>query len=146
PVPCRYPVRRLPRRGGGRGARPRACGARARLRRAPGARLASPAMSASVPPPTSRRFEREVRNVLVGGLVFALFLAGASLVVMRNTTRWAARENAGRARSAEAALSERLLRAEDARSTLAGDARAASILTDAGALAAALYDAEGDQL
>jgi signal transduction histidine kinase len=100
----------------------------------------------SATPVPSRRFEREVRNVLVGGLVFALFLAGASLVVMKNTARWAEHESSGRARAAVAALEERIGRGPDAGGALAGDARAAEILRGAGALAAAVYDASGDRV
>jgi signal transduction histidine kinase len=93
--------------------------------------------------PPGRRFEREVRNVLVGGLAFVLFLAGASLVVMTNTERWGAAEGAARARAQATLVAERLASVPDAGAALAGDGRSAAALREANALAAALYDAAG---
>jgi signal transduction histidine kinase len=89
---------------------------------------------------SARPFEREVRNVLVGGLVFLLFLAGSSLVVLRNVAAWGEREALER-RSAEAeAIRERLRVTGDPVRALSGDAAVASILRAAGVRAAAVYD------
>lgn len=95
---------------------------------------------------TSRAFEREVRNVIVGGLVTLLFLAGTAAVVLRNTTAWGVAENERRlvreTRSAAGALAAS---GSPARA-LADDAGAGRALREAGARSAALYDAGGARL
>ncbi len=101
-----------------------------------------------------RGFEREIRNFVVGGLLFLLFLTLLSLMAYRNVTSWAREESFQKYRSeAEAtalalrvsALSRR--GSEESRgpeamvSALASDARVATLLREAGARFAGLFDA-----
>lgn len=92
---------------------------------------------------TSRAFEREVRNVIVGGLVTLLFLAGTAAVVLRNTTAWGVAENERRLALVTRAAAERLGAAGGAARALADDAGPGRALREAGARSAALYDARG---
>ncbi len=94
----------------------------------------------------SRAFEREVRNVIVGGLVTLLFLAGTAAVVLKNTAAWGVAESAGRhAEQARAAARELAAAASPGPALLdaSGPGRA---LREAGAVSAALYDASGLRL
>ncbi len=96
--------------------------------------------------PRDRRFEREVRHIVVGGLLFLLFLSGLTLVLLRNVTAWAEREHLARLSAETRIVVERLLLSGDASFALGGDARVATLLRDAGARHAGLYDAEGARL
>ena len=92
---------------------------------------------------TSRSFEREVRNVIVGGLVTLLFLAGTAAIVLRNTTAWGVAENERRlARETVSAAAALAANAAPARALLE-DAGAGRSLREGGARCAALYDAQG---
>jgi signal transduction histidine kinase len=95
---------------------------------------------------TSRAFEREVRNVIVGGLVTLLFLAGTAAVVLRNTTAWGVAENERRLAGETRAAAEKLLATGSPVRALAEDAGPGRALREAGALGAALYDARGARL
>lgn len=97
-------------------------------------------------PSRDRRFEREVRHIVVGGLLFLLFLSGLTLVLLRNVTAWAEREHLERLSAETRIVVERLLLSRDASFALGGDARVATLLRDAGARHAGLYDAGGDRL
>jgi len=95
---------------------------------------------------TSRSFEREVRNVIVGGLVTLLFLAGTAAVVLRNTTAWGVAENERRlVRETRLAAGTLAAGGSPVRS-LADDAGAGRALREGGARSAALYDARGARL
>ncbi|MBK9063465.1 MAG: PAS domain-containing protein [Acidobacteria bacterium] len=95
---------------------------------------------------TSRSFEREVRNVIVGGLVTLLFLAGTAAVVLRNTTAWGVAENERRlVRETRSAAGTLAAGGSPVRS-LGDDAGAGRALREGGARSAALYDARGARL
>ncbi len=92
---------------------------------------------------TSRSFEREVRNVIVGGLVTLLFLAGTAAVVLRNTTAWGVAETERRlARETRTAAAAFAATASPARA-LADDVGPGRVLGENGARSAALYDPRG---
>jgi signal transduction histidine kinase len=104
------------------------------------------AVSVEAPAVTSRSFEREVRNVILGGLVTLLFLAGTAAVVLRNTTTWGVAENERRlVRETRSAASALAAGGSPVRS-LADDAGAGRALREGGARSAALYDARGSRL
>jgi signal transduction histidine kinase len=92
---------------------------------------------------TSRTFEREVRNVIVGGLVTLLFLAGTAAVVLRNTTAWGVAENERRLSRETRAAAERLVTTGSPVRALTDDTGPGRALREAGARSAALYDARG---
>ncbi len=95
---------------------------------------------------TSRAFEREVRNVIVGGLVTLLFLAGTAAIVLRNTTAWGVAENERRLAQETRSAAERLVATGSAARALADDTGPGRALREAGARSAALYDARGARL
>jgi signal transduction histidine kinase len=95
---------------------------------------------------TSRAFEREVRNVIVGGLVTLLFLAGTATVVLRNTTAWGVAENERRLARETLAAASRLAASPSPARALADDAGPGRALRESGADAAAVYDAGGARL
>jgi signal transduction histidine kinase len=95
---------------------------------------------------TSRAFEREVRNVIVGGLVTLLFLAGTAAVVLRNTTVWGVAENERRLAGETRAAAGRLAATPDPARSLADDVGPGRALRESGARSAALYDARGTRL
>ena len=95
---------------------------------------------------TERGFEREVRIVIVGGLATLLFLAGAAVVVLRNTAAWGAGESLRRLTVETRAVADRLARAPDAALALASDSSVRRILRDLNARGAALYGARGERL
>ena len=92
---------------------------------------------------TDRAFEREVRNVIVGGLATLLFLAGTAVVVLRNTVAWGVSENLRRLTAETRAVANRLGMAPDPGEALVSDAAVARLLRDVNAQSAALYDAQG---
>jgi signal transduction histidine kinase len=95
---------------------------------------------------TDRPFEREVRNVIVGGLATMLFLAGTAVVVLRNTAAWGVGESLRRLTSETRAVADRLGRAPDPAAALVADASVARFLRDVNARGAALYDARGQRV
>ncbi len=92
---------------------------------------------------TSRSFEREVRNVIVGGLVTLLFLAGTAAVVLRNTTAWGVAENERRLARDTAVAAEALASTSAPARALLEDSGTGRALREGGARSAALYDARG---
>jgi len=87
------------------------------------------------------RFEREVRNVLLGGLVLLLFLAGAALVVMRNMTSWGIAEKLARCGAATQAIAERA-----SLGGLSDDPQVSALLRGGGARWAAAFGPDGGRL
>ncbi len=95
---------------------------------------------------TDRAFEREVRNVIVGGLATMLFLAGTAVVVLRNTAAWGVGESLRRLTSETRAVADRLGKAPDPAAALVSDASVGRFLRDVNARGAALYDARGQRV
>jgi signal transduction histidine kinase len=95
---------------------------------------------------TDRTFEREVRNVIVGGLATMLFLAGTAVVVLRNTTAWGVAESLRRLTRETRAVADRLGKAPDPAQALVSDASVARSLHDVNARGAALYDGRGQRI
>jgi len=91
-------------------------------------------------------FERDVRLAVVGGVLFLLFLAALSLVVLRNVASWGIRESEAAATARTKLVAERLQIAGDPVLALRADAIVASLLRDGGARSAVLYDDEGNPL
>ena len=91
-------------------------------------------------------FERDVRLAVVGGVLFLLFLAAISLVVLRNVAGWGIRESEAAATARTQLVAERLQVAGDAALALRSDAVVASLLRVGGARSAVLYDDEGNRL
>ena len=91
-------------------------------------------------------FERDVRLAVVGGVLFLLFLAAISLVVLRNVAGWGIRESEAAATARTQLVAERLQVAGDAALALRSDAVVASHLRVGGARSAVLYDDEGNRL
>ncbi len=88
----------------------------------------------------------EVRRFVVGGLVFVLFLAGASLLGIRSATTWALRQNALRMEAEIRSMAELRADTVGAPRALGADPRVASLLRGQGALQAAVFDASGTLL
>ena len=95
---------------------------------------------------TVSSFERQVRLAVVGGVLFLLFLAALSLVVLRNVASWGVGESQSAAASQTRRVAERLERGGNPAVALGADAAVASILREEGALAAAVYDDGGNRL
>ena len=93
-----------------------------------------------------RPFERGVRLAVVGGVLFLLFLAGLSLVVLRNVSSWGRREALAHAGARTRTVVERLQLAGDPAGALGRDPGVAALLREGRARYAALYDAEGNRL
>lgn len=91
-------------------------------------------------------FERDVRRTVVGGVLFLLFLAALSLVVLRNVAGWGLRESEAAAAARTQLVADRLQVAGDAALSLRTDSFVAALLRDAGARSAVLYDDEGNRL
>lgn len=92
--------------------------------------------------PQPGRYEREIRTLVVGGLLFLLFLSGVSLIVMRNVETWGERELTERLVSGTRLVARRISGLGDAAS-LDGDERLAELLHEAGARSAAAYGPDG---
>jgi signal transduction histidine kinase len=84
--------------------------------------------------------------VVVGGVLFLLFLAGLSLVVLRNVAAWGQREAVAHAGARTRTVVERLQAASDPVVSLGGNPGIAKLLGDGRARYAALYDADGNRL
>ena len=95
---------------------------------------------------TSRSFEREVRNVIVGGLVTLLFLAGTAAVVLRNTTEWGVAETGRRLARETRTAAAAFAATADASRALVDDVGPGRVLGENGARSAALYDAHGTRV
>lgn len=96
--------------------------------------------------PPVQRWIREVRRFVAGGLVFVLFLAGASLLGIRSATAWALRQDALRMESEVRAVAELSAEASDKAGAFGADPRLARLLRGHGALQAAVFDAKGTLL
>lgn len=95
---------------------------------------------------TRRPFEREVRNAVLGGALFLLFLAGVSLVVLRNTLSWGERESLQHLAAGARMTVDRMKAVGEPSIALAGDPGVAQILRDSRARSAAIYDGGGNRL
>ena len=88
----------------------------------------------------SRAFEREVRVVIVGGLVVLLFLAGTAVVVLRNTAIWGIGESLSRFAAQTRAVADLLPTSGDPSAFLSPESAAGRLLGEMDARGAALYD------
>jgi signal transduction histidine kinase len=88
-------------------------------------------------------WEREVRRFVLAGLVFVFFLAGASLLALRMTTRWAVAQTEERLAAEARAIASGLARSRDVVAALSGDAGVVGLVRDYAPLQVALYDASG---
>jgi signal transduction histidine kinase len=95
---------------------------------------------------TVSSFERQVRLAVVGGVLFLLFLAALSLVVLRNVASWGIGESEAAAASRTRRVAERMERGGNPAVALGADAGVATALREEGALAAAVYDDGGSRL
>jgi signal transduction histidine kinase len=91
-------------------------------------------------------FERGVRLAVVGGVLVFLFLAGLSLVALRNVAAWGVGESRAAAVARTRMVAERLQLAGDPALALGADSLVAALLRDGRALSAALFDGEGNRL
>jgi signal transduction histidine kinase len=91
-------------------------------------------------------FERQVRLAVVGGILFLLFLAALSLVVLRNVASWGVGESETAAASRTRRVAERLERGGNPAVALGADPSVAAVLRDEGALGATLYDDAGNRI
>lgn len=88
-------------------------------------------------------WEREVRRFVLAGLAFLLFLAGASLVALRMTTRWAIGQSEERLVAETRAIAARFGSTRDLATALTGDARVVSLVREYAPQQIALFDARG---
>lgn len=95
---------------------------------------------------TVKSFERQVRLAVVGGVIFLLFLAALSLVVLRNVASWGVGESQTAAASRTRRVAEQLERGGNPSVALGADAALAAVLRDDGAVGAAVYDDTGNRL
>lgn len=97
-------------------------------------------------PESPLRLEREVRNVVAGGLLFLFLLAGVSVIVLRNVARWGEREEVARFSDVTRAVALRSERSPDPAYVFTSDHRFAEFLLSAGARSAAIYDRSGHRV
>ncbi len=95
---------------------------------------------------TTGSFERQVRLAVLGGILFLLFLAALSLVVLRNVASWGVGASEEAATSRARRVAERLDRGGNPAVALGADASVAALLRDEGALGAAVYDDAGNRI
>jgi len=88
----------------------------------------------------------EIRRFVVGGLVFILFLAGASLLGIRSATAWALRQNALRMEAEIGAVAELSADPSSFQRAFGTDPRVARLLRGHEALQAAVFDTNGTLL
>ena len=91
-------------------------------------------------------WEREVRRFVVAGLVFVVFLAGASLVALWMTTRWALAQNEERLAAEARAIAEGVESSRDLATALSGDAGVTGLVREFAPLQVALFDERGTLL
>ncbi len=103
-------------------------------------------MTTGLPKPPVQVWILEVRRFVVGGLVFVLFLAGASLLGIRSATAWALRQNALRMEAEIRAMAELSGDASTSSRAFGADPRVARLLRGHGALQAAVFDSTGTLL
>ncbi|HMM36767.1 MAG TPA: hypothetical protein PKA62_18845 [Thermoanaerobaculia bacterium] len=93
--------------------------------------------------PAPGPWEREVRRFVLSGLVFVLFLAIASLVALRMTTRWAVAQMETRLAAEARALATGVEASGDLVSGLTTDAGVVRLVREFAPLQVALFDARG---
>jgi signal transduction histidine kinase len=103
-------------------------------------------MTPDLPKPPVQAWILEARRFVVGGLVFVLFLAGASLLGIRSATRWALRQNDLRLEAEIRAVAELSDEASSSSRTFGADPRVARLLRGHRALQAAVFDSNGTLL
>lgn len=91
-------------------------------------------------------FERGVRLAVVGGVLLFLFLAGLSLVALRNVASWGIGESQAAAVARTRMVAERLQLAGDPALALGADTLVSALLRDGRALSAVLFDGDGNRL
>ncbi len=87
--------------------------------------------------------EREVRRFVVGGLLFVSFLAGAALVDLNLTTRWAVAQSEERLVAEVRAIGARVEGAGESADVLTADPLAVRLLHEFGPQQAAVFDPGG---
>ena len=95
---------------------------------------------------TSGPWEREVRRFVLTGLVFVLFLAGASLVALRMTTDWAVGQTEDRLVAEAHAIASRVEQSHDLTGALTGDAAVVRLVREFAPQQVALFDRSGSLL
>ena len=93
--------------------------------------------------PSSGPWEREVRRFVLSGLVFVFFLAGASLVALNMTTRWALGQTEERLVAEARAIANRVAQSPDPAGSLSSDAGALRLVRGFAPRQVALFDASG---
>ncbi|MBP7678082.1 MAG: hypothetical protein KBB14_17385 [Thermoanaerobaculia bacterium] len=93
--------------------------------------------------PSSGPWEREVRRFVLSGLVFVLFLAIASLVALRMTTRWAVAQMENRLAAEARAVATSVEASGDLVSGLTTDAGVVRLVKEFAPLQVALFDERG---
>jgi signal transduction histidine kinase len=88
-------------------------------------------------------WEREVRSFVLAGLVFVFFLAGASLVALWMTTRWALQQTEDRLVAEARAIATRVSQARDLQGALTGEPAVVRLLREFGPQQVALFDVSG---
>jgi signal transduction histidine kinase len=103
-------------------------------------------MIPDVPRPPVQGWIREVRRFVVGGLLFVLFLAGASLLGIRSATAWALRQNELRLEAEARAVAEASARLGESSIAIGGDPRVIELLRSHQVVQAAVFDSAGTLL
>jgi hypothetical protein len=96
--------------------------------------------------PPVQAWVREARRFVVGGLVFVVFLAGASLLGIRSATKWALTQNALRMEAEVRAVAELSGEPTSSSRTFGADPRVARLLRGHGAIQAAVFETTGTLL
>ncbi|MGE5344581.1 MAG: hypothetical protein ACM3JH_01395, partial [Acidithiobacillales bacterium] len=91
-------------------------------------------------------FERGVRLAVVGGVLVFLFLAGLSLVALRNVAAWGVGESQAAAVARTRTVADRLQLAGDPALALGADSIVSALLREGQALSAVLFDGDGNRL
>lgn len=103
-------------------------------------------MTSDVSRPPVQGWILEVRRFVIGGLVFILFLAGASLLGIRSATAWALRQSALRMEAEIGAVADLSADPSGSPRAFGADPRVAKLLRGHEALQAAVFDANGTLL
>ncbi len=91
-------------------------------------------------------FERGVRLAVVGGVLVFLFLAGLSLVALRNVAAWGVGESEAAAVARTRTVADRLQVVGDPALALGADSIVSALLREGQALSAVLFDGDGNRL
>ncbi len=103
-------------------------------------------MNPAPPRPPVQAWVREARRFVVGGLVFVVFLAGASLLGIRSATKWALAQNALRMEAEVRAVAELSGEPTSSSRAFGADPRVARLLRGHGAIQAAVFETTGTLL